>query len=136
MNNLKLILVIEVFIILAITVPGFTQDNTQKDVTSQEVKTYKLPPEEQATKITNRLNKKLKLTNEQYEKIKKLFADNITYRRELKTKDIISKNEIKQRKKDFHDGIKNILTDGQQKKMEKMMKKRHKKHHTHHRHSF
>jgi hypothetical protein len=75
------------------------------------------------------MNKKLNLTTEQYGKIQKLFADNIAYRRELRTKDVISKSEIRQKREDFKNGLKNTLTEDQQKKMEKMMKKNRKGHH-------
>jgi|WetSurMetagenome_2_1015567.scaffolds.fasta_scaffold48698_3 hypothetical protein len=134
MIKLKLILFVFVFTVFSISSQGFAQDDTKKDETKkdetkQEVKTYKMTPEEQATKITDKLNKKLNLTPEQYTKIQKLFADNITYKRELRTKDIISKSEIKQKQKDFRDGIKNTLTEDQQKKMKKMMKKNFKRHH-------
>jgi hypothetical protein len=129
MKNLKLMTLVFVFAVFAIFSQGFAQDETKKDDSKQEVKTYKMTPQEQSTKITDKLNKKLNLTPEQYTKIQKLFADNIAYRRELRTKDIISKSEIKQKQKDFRDGIKNTLTEDQQKQMKKMMKKNFKRHH-------
>jgi hypothetical protein len=129
MKNLKLMTLVFVFAVFAIFSQGFAQDETKKDDSKQEVKTYKMTPQEQSTKITDKLNKKLNLTPEQYTKIQKLFADNISYRRELRTKDIISKSEIKQKQKDFRDGIKSTLTEDQQKQMKKMMKKNFKRYH-------
>jgi len=128
MKKLRLLLLIFAFAVFAISSSGFAQDDTKQEDTKQNVKTYKLTPEEQATKITDKLNKELNLTSEQYTKIQKLFADNIAYRRELRTKDVISKSEIKQKQKDFREGIKNTLTEDQQKKMKDMMKKKHKSH--------
>lgn len=136
MTNSKLIFSLGVLVFVVIAGTSYAQDNSQKDITKQEVKTYKLTPEEQATKITDRLNKELNLTSEQYTKIQKLYADNIAYRRELKTKDLISKSEVKQKKKDFREGIKNTLTDDQQKEMKKMAKKRHGKSNNNHRNVF
>ena len=130
---LSLGLVLALFLMLN---AGFAQDNGNKDGTKQDVKTYKLTADEQATKITDKLNKKLNLTPDQYAKIQKLYADNISYRRELRNKDLISKSEIKQKQKDFREGIKNTLTDEQKGKMKNMMKKNQKKHRKHHRHGF
>jgi hypothetical protein len=131
MKNLKLIVLTLVFAVFAVFSQSFAQNDTKK-----EVKTYKTTPEEQATKITDKLSGKLNLTTEQYGKIQKLFADNIAYRRDLRTKDLISKSEIKQRKEDFKNGLKSTLTEDQQKKMKKMMKKKHAKNRKHHRHGF
>ncbi|MBI5401802.1 MAG: hypothetical protein HY959_00225 [Ignavibacteriae bacterium] len=98
-------------------------------VYSQDEKTesgkYKNTPEEQAKIITDKLNKHLDLTPEQYDKVKKLYTDNIKYKRELKDKDLISKSEVKSKQKEFREGIKSTLTDKQKDKMKKMMKKKH-----------
>ena len=75
MTNSKLIFSLGVLVFVVIAGTSYAQDNSQKDITKQEVKTYKLTPEEQATKITDRLNKELNLTSEQYTKIQKLYAD-------------------------------------------------------------
>ena len=136
MKKIKILTSMMIFAFLLLAVNVFPQDNSQKEDTKQEVKTYKMTPEEQATKITDKLNKHLNLTSEQYTKIKKLYTDNITYRRELKDKDLISKSEVKAKQKEFREGIKNTLTDEQKDKMKKMMKKKHGKQRKHHRHGF
>jgi len=129
MKNSKIMITIITIVILAISGLSYSQDDTQKDVKKQ----YKCTPTEKATKITDRLNKRLNLTSEQYNKIQKLYTDNISYRREIRSKDLISKSEIKQKREEFLNGIKSILTDEQQKKMKMIMKKKNRRHH-HRRH--
>jgi hypothetical protein len=131
MKKTKLITLLTVFAFILLIGNVFSQDNNQKEDNKQEVKTPKMTPEEQATKITDKLNKHLNLTSEQYTKIKKLYTDNITYKRELKDKDLISKSEVKAKQKEFREGIKSTLTDEQKEKMKKMMKKKHGKHKKH-----
>lgn len=131
MKNLKLVLLAVIFAVFAVSASVFAQDDGK-----QEGKNYKTTPEEQATKMADKMNKNLNLTTEQYGKIQKLFADNIAYRRELRTKDVISKSEIKAKREEFKNGLKSTLTDDQQKKMKKMMKKKYGKHKKHHRHGF
>jgi len=127
MRNLKLMAVM--MILCFITTAGIVkaQDSSKSD----KVFKYKNTPEEQAKKMTDRMKSKLKLTDEQYGKILKLNNDNITYMRELRAKDIISKSEVKSKMKDYRDGIKSTLTDKQFKKFKKMMRKmHHKRRHT------
>jgi hypothetical protein len=128
MKNLRLSLLVFLFAVFSISSSGLAQDDSKKEDSKRDIKTYKMTPGEQATKITDKLNKELNLTPEQYTKIQKLFADNIAYRRDLRTKDVISKSEIKQKQKDFREGIKSTLTEDQQKKMKDMMKKKRKSH--------
>jgi hypothetical protein len=129
MKNTKLILILLAFAVFAISGSVFSQDDIKKDDSKKDVKTYKMTPDEQAAKMTDKLKKKLDLNTEQYGKIKKLFSDNIAYHRELRTKDLISRSEIKQKREDFKNGIKSTLMADQQKKFEKMMKKKFKNHH-------
>jgi Spy/CpxP family protein refolding chaperone len=82
--------------------------------------------------MTDKLSTRLKLTNDQSGSIQKLLSDKISYARELRSKDLISKSEIKAKRKEFRDGINKILTKKQQKKFHKMMKKQFRKHHRHH----
>ncbi len=129
MKNKSLIIALITVFAIAISGSLFAQDDTKQDNSKQEVKTYKMTPEQQATKMADKMKKKLDLNTEQYGKIKTLFADNIAYRRDLRTKDLISRSEMKQKREEFKTGIKNTLTADQMKKYEKMMKKMHKKHH-------
>jgi hypothetical protein len=124
MKKSKLITVIIILFICAITGLNIAQDCSKIG----EKKTYKHTPEEQAKIITDKMKTNLNLTNEQYSKILKLQTGNITYRRELRTKDLISRSEIKQKREEYHSGIKNILTADQMKTWEDMMKKKHKMH--------
>ena len=117
---------------IALPIAMYAQDNTKEDNTKQVTHQYKMTAEEQAKKITDKLTTKLNLTSEQSSSIQKLFADKISYVRELRDKDLISKSEIKAKRKEFRDGIKNVLTKEQQKKFSKMMKHKFKRHHKRH----
>jgi Spy/CpxP family protein refolding chaperone len=127
MRKSKLMAVI--IILFLFTVSGFV--NAQDSSRSDKVIKYKNTPIEQATKMADKMKKHLKLTDEQYNKISTLFADNITYKRDLRTKDLISKSEIKTKNKEFREGIKSTLTKEQFKKFNKMMRKKHSKHRKH-----
>lgn len=111
----------------------YAQDETKEDNTKQITHQYKMTPGEQAKKITEKLNKRLNLTTSQSESLQKIFADKISYVRELRDKDLISKSEVKAKRKEFRDEINKVLTKDQQKKFHKMMKKKfmkfHKRHH-------
>jgi polyphosphate kinase len=122
MKNSKLITII--IILFVFTISGLSK--AQENPTSTK-KQYKCTPEEQAKKITDKMKTRLELTDEQYNKILKLQTDRITYQRELRSKDLISKSEVKQKRQEFRDGIKNTLTDEQLDKTKKM-KKKHMKH--------
>ena len=124
-------LIIALITIFAIAFSGslFAQDETKPDNTKQDVKTYKMTPEQQATKMADKMKKKFDLNTEQYGKIKTLFSDNIAYKRDLMTKDLISRSEMKQKREDLQNGIKSTLNADQKKKYEKMLAKKHKKHH-------
>lgn len=123
MKKPKLIAVIIIFFIFAVSGIGKAQDNSQID----ETKKFKCTPEEQAKKITDKMKTHLNLTDEQYSKILKLNTDRIAYNRELRNKDLISKSEVKQKREEFRSGMKSILTDEQQQKMKDKMKKKHHK---------
>jgi len=127
MGKNKFTAVLIIFAIVLLTGAAYSQDE------KTESGKYKNTPEEQAKIITDKLNKHLDLTPEQYTKIKKLYTDNITYKRELKDKDLISKSEVKAKQKEFREGIKSTLTDKQKDKMKNLIKKKHgmkkKKHH-------
>jgi hypothetical protein len=128
MKKVKFLLLVITFAVFSVASTGFAQDDTKKD---ENEKTYKLTPEEQAKKITDRMKDKLSLTDEQYGKILKLNTDRISYMRDLRSKDLISKSEVKQKREEFRNGMKNTLTEDQQKKMKKMFKKKHMKHKRH-----
>lgn len=128
MRKTKSIALIIILVIFAVT--GISK--AQEDPTTT-VKQYKCTPEEQAKKITDKMKTHLDLTDEQYNKILKLQTDRIAYKRELRGKDLISKSEVKQKRQEFRDGIKNTLTDDQIKKMKKMIKKNRMKHKKHRR---
>lgn len=134
MKSIRLILTILMFAFLAAPVISFAQDETKSNDTKQTEHQYKLTPDEQATKIAKRLQDKLNLTSGQYTKIQKLFSDRISYFRELREKDLISRSEVKAKRKEFREGIKSTLDKKQQKKLKKMMKKRFKKMHKRHMH--
>jgi len=127
MKKIKLLALLAVSAFLLTAASGFSQED------KKEGNSYKYTPEEQATKITDKLKEHLDLTPEQYTKIKKLYTDNITYKRELKDKDLISKSEVKAKQKEFREGIKSTLTDKQKDKMKKIMKKKHGMKRKHHR---
>jgi hypothetical protein len=127
MRNSKLITVIIILFVFTVTGLNIAQDNSQ----TGEKKKYKHTPEEQAKIITDKMKSHLNLTDEQYGKILKLQTDNITYKRDLREKDLISKSEIKQKREAFRSGINNTLTADQMKKMDKMMKHHHHKHREH-----
>jgi hypothetical protein len=129
MKNLKLIFVIIVLFIIAVSGISKAQDSSK----TEEKKKYKHTPEEQAKIMTDKMKSHLDLTSEQYNKILKLQTDYIIYNRDLRTKDIISRSEIKQRREEYHNGIKNTLTADQMKKWENMMKKKQKKYGEHNR---
>jgi hypothetical protein len=130
MKNLKLISVIIVLFIFAVSGISNAQDDTKKE----ETRKNKGTPEEQAKKITDKMKTRLNLTDEQYNKILKLQTDRITYKRELRSKDLISKSEVKQKREEFRNGMKSILTDEQQQKMKDMMKKKQHKQKGHRKH--
>ena len=117
---------------IAMPIAMYAQDESKEDNTKQVTHQYKMTPEEQAKKMTDKLSTRLKLTNEQSADMQKLLTDKISYVRDLRSKDLISKSEIKAKRKEFHDGISKILTKDQQKKFHKMMKKQFRKHHSHH----
>lgn len=129
MKNKSLIIALITVFAIAISGSLFAQDETKQDNTKQDVKTYKMTPEQQATKMADKMKKKLDLNTEQYGKIKTLFADNIAYKRDLMTKDLISRSEMKQKREDLQNGIKSTLNADQKKKFEKMMAKKNKKYH-------
>jgi hypothetical protein len=128
MRHTKSIALIIIILVFAVTCVS----KAQKDPTTT-VKQYKSTSEEQAKKITDKMKTHLNLTDEQYNKILKLQTDRIAYKRELRGKDLISKSEVKMKRQEFRDGIKNTLTDDQMKKVEKMMKKKHHKQKRHRR---
>ena len=116
MKNLKLIVVLVVLFIIALSGMSRAQDNQAND----KKKTYKNTPAEQAKIVTDKMKTKLDLTDDQYSKILKIQTDRITYFRELRDKDVISKSEIKQKRDEFNNSIKNTLTVDQMKTYEKM----------------
>lgn len=120
MKKTKSIALVVILLFFGMSFISYAQDD--QTLTKKE-KQYKYTPEEQAKKITDRMKDHLNLTDEQYNKILKLQTDRITYFRELRSKDLISKSEIKQKRQEFRDGIKNTLTDEQLAKMKKMRKK-------------
>jgi len=128
MGKTKSIALIIILLIFAISFTSKAQENPQTKTPK-----FKCTPEEQAKKITDKMKTRLNLTDEQYNKILKLQTDRITYKRELKSKDLISKSEIKQKREEFRNGMKSTLNDDQQKKMKKMMKKKHMKQKKHRR---
>ena len=129
MKNKSLIIALITVFAIAISGSLFAQDDTKQDNSKQEVKTYKMTPEQQATKMADKMKKKFDLNTDQYGKIKTLFADNIAYKRDLMTKDLISRSEMKQKREELQNGIKSTLNADQKKKYEKMLAKKHKKHH-------
>jgi|GEM_PF-5144579 len=133
MKNKKLYLFMIIMLaFIAMPIAMYAQDESKEDNTKQVTHQYKMTPEEQAKKMTDKLSTRLKLTNDQSGSIQKLLSDKISYARELRSKDLISKSEIKAKRKEFRDGINKILTKKQQKKFHKMMKKQFRKHHRHH----
>lgn len=127
MRKTKTIAQLIILLIFTVSTLSVAQDDTR----TGDVPKYKCTPEEQAKKITDKMKKHLDLTDEQYNKVLKLQTDRITYHRELQNKDLISKSEVKQKKEEFRNGMKSILTDDQQKKMKKFMNKKHLKHKRH-----
>jgi Spy/CpxP family protein refolding chaperone len=126
MKKTKSMTLIIILLVFAVSFISKAQDNTQ----AEDIPKYKCTPEEQAKKITEKMKGKLDLTDEQYSKILKLQTDRITYMRELRSKDLISRSEVKQKREEFRNGMKNILTDEQKNKI-KMMKEKHMKHRKH-----
>lgn len=122
MGKTKSIALIIILLIFAMSGISRAQENPQ----TGEAPKYKCTPEEAAKRITDKMKTNLNLTDEQYSKILKLQTERITYMRELRSKDLISKSEVKQKREEFRSGMKSILTDEQQKMLKEKMKK-HKK---------
>lgn len=123
MKKTKSIALIIILLVFSVSIIGRAQENSK---TEKQTK-YKGTPEEQAKKITDKMKERLDLTDEQYNKVLKLQTDRIIYRRELQNKDLISKSEIRQKREEFRNGMKSILTDEQLKKMKNYSKTKHKR---------
>lgn len=123
MGKTKSIALIIILLIFALSGISRAQENPQ----TGEAPKYKCTPEEAAKRITDKMKTNLNLTDEQYSKILKLQTERITYKRELRSKDLISRSEMKQKREEFRNGMKSILTEEQQKMLKEKMKKKHYK---------
>ena len=123
---LPVLIIISMFFITAV----YGQNNDEKKPE------YKKTPQEQATKIVDKLNSKLNLSSEQYKKVYDAYVDRISKEREIRTESMKLRGKMKDLNKDFGTKMKSTLNDDQQKTFKKMEKKKKKMAKRHKRRNF
>lgn len=133
MKKLSLILIASLF---SFVVNAQSTETTQKDRVGKyqahhDGKSEKRIPEEQAKNMTDRLSEKLSLTEEQKLRVHQLHLEKATKRqalREQKAEEAMINEEMKTIRKEFHEGMKKVLTDEQYALWKEDSKSGHHKH--------